>query len=513
MKKNFFYSVMALCVMLFAASCSQEEIPSNGTFSGKTVVSVNVPGENPDSRAVANVEGYVMRCIMEAVNSEGTVIGGTRMVAPVIGGKATFEFEKNAEAAQYLFWADYVEGEDINGTNTIYKADALTAVTLRLNKSSKLFNNAAVDAFCAAVATDDLAGSVTLNRPLTRIAVKTADLAGLGLSGLNKIEPNINQGGNYNVATKEFSSTKSVRLNDNETLETLKEGDLAFFYFAFQGTDDVNSNTTIKFYSDANTEGKTLTITTDQMKSLNGNTSVSLKPDGEKVKVEIDIDNSFEGEGGQTEPEGPGEDPQPAGEVKVGAYINAAGEVVETADNAIAVVFSMAEDMTDNSNYGEGKQAKAYAVALKNATGRVVIGDLSSFSLETTSDDSEAYSGFKFDAALKAKLGEVTVEQSKLFNSYYTVTLTELTGEKLSAWYIPSKAQLADALQCEQMKDVLADFPATGGGAFICASSSVNNGQVSGVTYTKDSQTISGTGSSINRTASAIILPVLTIFE
>ena len=101
MKKNFFYSVMAVFTLLFMAACSQEEIiSSNETNGGKVVLSVNVSGATPDTRAVADVQGYVMRCIMEAVDSEGTVIEGTRMVQPVTAGKATFEFEKNADAAQ-----------------------------------------------------------------------------------------------------------------------------------------------------------------------------------------------------------------------------------------------------------------------------------------------------------------------------------------------------------------------------------------------------------------------------
>lgn len=95
MKKNFFYSVMAVFTLLFMAACSQEEIiSSNETNGGKVVLSVNVSGATPDTRAVADVQGYVMRCIMEAVDSEGTVIEGTRMVQPVTAGKATFEFER-----------------------------------------------------------------------------------------------------------------------------------------------------------------------------------------------------------------------------------------------------------------------------------------------------------------------------------------------------------------------------------------------------------------------------------
>ena len=49
MKKNFFYSVMAVFTLLFMAACSQEEIiSSNETNGGKVVLSVNVSGATPD---------------------------------------------------------------------------------------------------------------------------------------------------------------------------------------------------------------------------------------------------------------------------------------------------------------------------------------------------------------------------------------------------------------------------------------------------------------------------------
>ena len=52
MKKNFFYSVMAVFTLLFMAACSQEEIiSSNETNGGKVVLSVNVSGASSKAPA------------------------------------------------------------------------------------------------------------------------------------------------------------------------------------------------------------------------------------------------------------------------------------------------------------------------------------------------------------------------------------------------------------------------------------------------------------------------------
>lgn len=514
MKKNLFYSVMAMFTLLFMAACSQEEIISNnGINGGKVVLSVNVSGATPDTRAVADVDGYVMRCIMEAVDSEGTVIEGTRMVQPVTAGKATFEFEKNASAANYLFWADYVAGDDYTSTSTtIYKADALTNITYRLNKTNDLFNNPAADAFCATVAADDLAGSVTLKRPFTRIAVKTTDVDALGLTGLTHINPNLYAGAGFNVATGKATTKGQLQATADSYVPVLTDGEFAFYCYVLATVAEEDRTSTITFSNEEGTSTKSIQLTADQMMSLQSNTSVSLKPGEEpgddKIKVEIEIDDAFEGE--ETDPE----DPQPAGELKVGAYINAQGEVVAEATNAVAVVFSMAEGKADNSVYAEGKTAKAYAVSLNKAINRLRLGDCSTLSLATTDDASQAYAGYSFSNSIKTAFDAMEGDKSTLqiFNAFFTNNeLTPVSASNLSEWYIPSIAQITDFMALEDAT-LKANVKAAYSGNYYCVSSSVVDGSVQGCLINVADGTVSKT-ETMSSTASGLIFSVLTIFE
>ncbi len=514
MKKNFFYSVMAVFTLLFMAACSQEEIiSSNETNGGKVVLSVNVSGATPDTRAVADVQGYVMRCIMEAVDSEGTVIEGTRMVQPVTAGKATFEFEKNADAAQYLFWADYVAGDDYTSTSTtIYKADALTNITYRFNKTNGLFNNPAADAFCAAVATGDLSGSVTLKRPFTRIAVKTADVKELGLTGLTHIKPNLYAGAGFNVATGKATTKGQLQATVGSYVPVLTDGEFAFYCYVLATVAEEDRTSAITFSNEDGTSTKSIQLTLDQMMSLQSNTSVSLKPSEEpgddKIKMEVVIDDAFEGE--ETDPE----EPQPAGELKVGAYINAQGEVVAEATDAVAVVFSMAEGKADNSVYAEGKTAKAYAVSLNKAINRLRLGDCSTLSLATTDDASQAYAGYSFSNSIKTAFDAMEGDKSTLqiFNAFFTNNeLTPVSASNLSEWYIPSIAQITDFMALEDAT-LKANVKAAYSGNYYCVSSSVVDGSVQGCLINVADGTVSKT-ETMSSTASGLIFSVLTIFE
>ena len=215
------------------------------------------------------------------------------------------------------------------------------------------------------MAADDLAGSVTLKRPFTRIAVKTADVDALGLTGLTHINPNLYAGAGFNVATGKATTKGQLQATADSYVPVLTDGEFAFYCYVLATVADETRTSTITFSNEDGTSTKSIQLTADQMMSLQSNTSVSLKPGEEpgddKIKVEIVIDDAFEGE--ETDPE----EPQPAGELKVGAYINAQGEVVAEATDAVAVVFSMAISGTDDTSasYGESyapKTIKAYAV-------------------------------------------------------------------------------------------------------------------------------------------------------
>jgi hypothetical protein len=370
------------------------------------------------------------------------------MVQPVTAGKATFEFEKNASTANYLFWADYVEGTDINDAKkVVYKADALTNITYRLNKTNGLFNNPAADAFCATVATGDLSGSVTLKRPFTRIAVKTADVEALGLTGLTRINPNLYAGAGFNVATGKATTQGQLQATVDSYVPVLTDGEFAFYCYVLATVAEEDRTSTITFSNEDGTSTKSIQLTSDQMKSLQSNTSVSLKPSEEpgddKIKVEVVIDDAFEGE--ETDPE----EPQPAGELKVGAYINAQGEVVAEATDAVAVVFSMAISGTDDTSasYGESyatKTIKAYAVALGNATPRMNLtaSDVEAFPTLTAS--ATTFQGFTAtDYLLNSATGVCKDFTGGVYTKYNEwLASNPVAGANISSWYIPTYKQL-----------------------------------------------------------------------
>lgn len=338
MKKNFLYSLLAVFGMLFA-SCSQEEIVSTsgtGSNDGMVRLSVNVSDEALVTRASQSldVEGYVMRCICQAVNAEGTLIEGFNEIVAVTDGKASFEFEAPEGAANYLFWADYVEGSDIEASKSaLYNATSLLEVKYNLNKNVKLFNNPAADAFCAVASAANIGGSITLKRPFSRIAIKASDLEKLGLTGLDIITPSINAMQGYSVLNQTASAAVTLQLNINETLN-VSTGDLAFYCYVFPVNSTVTKNTNIKFTSASDEIGKSISITAAEMqeKASSSNNAVYLTPDednpvqpgDETIKVDIIIDNEYTGEEGGTEE--PGTDPTPSTELAVGDYINTNGE-------------------------------------------------------------------------------------------------------------------------------------------------------------------------------------------
>ena len=530
MKKNLFYSVMALC-MAFFASCSQEEIVStNGGGDNKVRLSVNVSGAQPNTRATQslNVAGYVMRCIAQAVDAGGTLINGFNEVVSVSNGTAHFEFEEPEGAATYLFWADYVEGTDYTASNSaFYTADDLTKVGYRLNKNAKLFNNQAADAFCGNVKADGISGNITLKRPFTRLAVRQSQVEAMGLTGLTNITPTINAGTDFNVLTGKTATKASVRLNDGaETPETLtaltaeQNADFYFFCYAFAAPADQTTATTVKFNSNENEDGKTLTIAAEDMQNLTANNSVILVEQAAKVTVDLVIDNSY------------GDEPT----LKIGAYVNAAGQPVATAEEAAGIVFAMGALGDDApANYPEALQGKtiaAYAVALENvAASRQALNTEAMSGLTAT--EATVTNGTQAMEAFNTNFANST------FLSSYNTWAGEntLSGENVSAWYIPTLSQLqafmnmlftigeTAATGSEEFRG-MSEFALTNGAMFDrdpiatvnYASCTVNDqGNLSGIriNVTEGSVTnAQAAGISVTSGAqSALCRPMFTIFE
>lgn len=190
MKKNFLFAVMAFFMGLIATSCSQDEIISSKdqTGGGAISIDVNIPVNNPVTRAVPNIpEGYTLRCILQLMKSDGSGAIGDKIVQEVPAGteKITFTFNAPDEAYKCAFWADYVkkptEEQDLAAADNIYNTADLKAIGYTANAGNEMFNGDVADAFYAcslAPATgNETLPSITLKRPFTKITFKDGQSA------------------------------------------------------------------------------------------------------------------------------------------------------------------------------------------------------------------------------------------------------------------------------------------------------------------------------------------------
>lgn len=522
MKKNFLYAVMALFVCLFTA-CSQEEIVSeNGQGSNKVNLSVKVPGVGPVGRAAnLDVEGYVMRCIMELVDENGTLITDSRQVVAVTSGTANFEFTKPAGTYTCLFWADYVKGENYNADTPFYSAESLTNIGYRLNKTNDLFNNKAADAFCGKLTSDGINNgtNITLKRPFARIAVSKEDLASFG-TDLNQFTASINSAKGFNI----LSGTTNAAIGLGNTvadgapspISIPAEGDLAFYCFVFPANENVAKNTTITFTKNGEEDSKkTLSITAEQMKEMGTNTSVSLKPGtdptpGDKtINVTIEVDNSFDN-GGNTP------DPTPSESVKVGDYLYADGTWGTDATDAVAVVFAVGQNENDKSTYSMLSKVNGYAVALQDA-GQAKWADKAwtvtdtSFSIEGLNQ----VSAKNFDGYKNCLV--TTAVEGTAFNALAPVKAAldynvQLTAGKTSGWYLPTMAQLEEIRT--NLDATNSKLTTAGGTAFTSGNywSSViaKSGKVFRVCFQSEHADFTASNKASETTAEFYIRPIVT---
>lgn len=531
MKKNVFYSVMAMFMMLFVASCSQDEVMSvNQPDDGMVRLSVNVSGATPNTRANVKVDGYTMRCIMEILDADNQRIGEQLIEEVADDGTTSFEYNvaDYEGATTYLFWADYLDGDN----KSFYSTDNLQAVGYRLNKNVNLFNNAAADAFCAVTEAGASGNTVnvTLKRPFTRIAVRTSDVKALGLEGYTTITPSINGANAYNILTEKATGAKTLSLNTGETL-TAATGELYFFCYVLT-SEDIAKPTTLKF-TNSESEEKSISLTADEVKAMAPNVSVSLTPDkedpsgptDETVNVDVTIDNEFSGEGGTDTPSTGDDEETPSASLAVGDFINANGEKVTSASDAVAVVFYVGIGSGDTPTaYGEtyaNKTIVGYAVALTNGTrGAFGNGDGSTTFPTLTGDaDFSSWTGFTKTAVLEEMIGDFA---SVAFANYDKwVSENQLTGSNLSSWYIPSFKQLqtfcnltfgenADAAFAAKLKDT---FETGESNWFYISSTIREDGKFAAATINQNAGTCTTGGAEPLPGTSTCIRTVVTIFE
>ena len=247
----------------------------------------------------------------------------------------------------------------------------------------------------------------------------------------------------------------------------------------------------------------TSTFTWDENKIINFPIPAEVPEEGETIEIEVDFGEDYENE--PVDPNAP---------LAVGDYINANGEKVATAEEAIAVVFALAGEQTDASSYTG--TVEAYAVSLTKAAGRAYLsaeGDTWTPVLvaTTTTDTDSPYSGYQLSSDMMTAVGDF---ESRLFTAYTTWLGSSNSVSNSSGWYIPSYAQLQDILALDN--DALkAGLNAAYTGAYFLISSSINEDlTIKGSTYDPTTGEVTRADQAINPAShQGMIFPVVTIFE
>lgn len=448
MKKNFLLATMALFMTLFATSCSQEEIISdNDSKGGGTVsVAVNIPVNNPVTRAVPNIpEGYKLRCILQLVKSDdNSNIADGRYVQEVTAGseKVTFTFNAPSDTYKCLFWADYVK-EDVDADN-IYTTTDLKAIGYTANARSEMFNGDVADAFYACslepVTGNGALASITLKRPFTKITFKDGQSAYTDYTKITiKDLPaptgfNVMNGETAGYAGKD-AYTDSKISSSELTVENGKW--FSAYLFASSNKENLGTDNDIVF------ELKKADNTSSGELKLNG-ASITLT---ENVEVEATVEPKKDGDtsidvifpDGMVDPN----------TLAVGDYILKDGTFSkEYKNNAIAIVFALKNDkIEDNSTYAtpNNPKAVAYAMALCTAT-RAKTGKTppTEANIETNNVWKDGdYNGFTYSPTIINAINQE--DNDNTVYQHYEVLINDYAKNKgvntLSDWYIPSAVQ------------------------------------------------------------------------
>lgn len=386
-----------------------------------------------------------MRCIMEMIDINGSVVDGSRQVVPVTNGKATFTIDKSkASDGKCLFWADYVTDEQ---NDKFYKTSGnnnLTNIDYASNQSNDIYNNAAMDAFCAAADVQNINNStITLKRPFVRLAIKKDDLNTM-LDGATGLTADFNVGSGFSVASGETTVTKNLKTAEDTPLAINADDEYPFFFFIFPSNEQVTTASTISLAKES--IEKTITIAAKDLAEAakTPNKSFNLTPVNEnETKVTIEVDGSWT-DGSVT----PTPEQKPDAEnLKIGDYISAEGTITTDASKAIAIVFKIGKSNNDASKYDNQNNVVGYAMALKNVNRAKVPDETNPMPTLTPTENADAdYSGYTLTTTLLTAFKDYT---SPLLTTNWGNFQegNEITATNLSSWYIPSFAQLTEITQ------------------------------------------------------------------
>lgn len=508
--------LLAAGLALTVASCSSTDEP---TMKGSKdiAITVNAPTAQLSRAAVVLPEGYTMRCVLQLLDESNNTVGEQK-TASIDANTGTGSFVITAadqeQGVKALFWAEYVnaEGQSVYNTTDL-KAVSYTTTSFDLTDAAAI---AATDAFCGKLDVLKDGASVTLVRPFAQISFTPNNpekVAAAKAMAVSYSTPSA-----FNVLNSTATATTDVTYT-NTSFDSNVTPWFSTFVFAPVDCTTLDSDITI-----ALSDGLTQTITIEKG-NVPLNTNYQINVSGTIGDVEVsDITVNIDVEPGYNEPEAP--------KFEVGAYVNAAGVAVETAAEAVGVVFyvgALGDDAIANYDAAfAGKTIKGYVVALNNvaAARQKLNGDETVTGLTQTTWVNGAEGTASF----------LTSFAGSDFATTYTTWVAEnaTTGENVSGWYIPSLNQLTawlwmlyptntgdPATGTEAFKSLFPEYPNIFDRDPIAtvnyASCTINsNGNVSGVRMnageTPNAQAAQiAVATSTNQTA--LCRPMFTVFE
>lgn len=484
--------VYFFCMMLSVLSCGDNIEEKYREDSGHVVVTVNFPeGEYLDygipmaATRTQVAERHVLRCIMELRNrdKEGEVVYRNEVIVETVEQPLTFDFHK-LPGGDYdcLFWADYIdadavlqekgsgislcEDEPANSYKDKYydtsDLENVTAVNIE-----DLINNPYSEAFYYTGLLKKetmvfLESEVLLERPFAKICLLENDLQ--KFNQLHCVIADLAMPQSFNVVKAAVTGEwKEVHYGDlSFNAEKHGRGNILTCFVFTDDKEDENIATMGSIRLKFNEEEATVTeVPTGIIPLLNGHCMkvtgniLANLPDksGCDVSYDIDVDDWTESSQELTENQ-LGADELGNRKPQVGDFLLADGTISYVwSDNpeVVGIVFAIAAEKTDNSDYG-GKTPAAYAMAIeniavpKNLLSSPVAKSCAAIVTESSAWESGSYGGYTHTMELNKAVTSSDL-QDEGYIAYETwCSANRLNAEKVSDWYIPSARQLLDCL-------------------------------------------------------------------
>lgn len=464
MKKNFIYFAITLLMGLFAA-CSQEEAPGALSNANNLVnISAELPSEFAQTRAIPEVTGHYLRCILEISDADGNqVYREEKLGTEATNGKLSFTFAlENAGTYNYMMWADFIpaegQGKDqVTGryTDKFYNTEDLTKVTIK--DASLLYNSDACDAFSGQGSFEKGQASlenplnVTLTRPFAKLIV--SDKSKANFDKCRTVVASQKVPAAFNVSTGKVSTemidaimSATEPIGTGET--TGETTDLQLFSCYVFAEDDVLGEIALTFVTEDG--GRTVAIPANVPVKKNTRTQVRGYFIAES-SADTQIDTDFgewnpDIDGGDLEPVVPTVNPE-IGDFyyKDGTY---SAELKEDAENpCVGIVFAVNAGNGDEASKYNGKVSdpiRGYVMALTN-TKKVNLYPEATLpepgSLGT--DATDVYLGYTYTTLMKERTDYATDGNFAIVKEV-SEKYTDIEGT--SGWYIPSYKQMDDLL-------------------------------------------------------------------